>query len=314
MPKIAVYAGHGGSDPGAVSDDLREKDLNLALSNEVTRLLRQKGYEVINNRTTDIDRNITQDANLANSNNVDALVEIHQNSNSGVPGTGAETFYSIKDTGKGKSLAQAIQNQLAALGIRDRGIKTRTNSLGQDSLGIIRLTNAPAVLVETAFINNPEDMANFNVSKIAQAIARGIEQVFPISTSSGNPSVIKGIQQTLNNRYNTGLAIDGIVGPKTKQALVKGLQTELNRQYNAGLLVDGIFGNATASAVRNVRIWESGNIVYLIQAALYSKGYNALPDGIFGNQTDAAVRAFQRDSGLDVDGIAGRATQTALFR
>ncbi len=315
MPRIAVYAGHGGSDPGAVYGNLLEKNLNLALSNEVTKLLRQRGYEVINNRTTDTNRSITADANLANSSNVDAVVEIHQNSNIGTPSSGTETYYSIKDTGKGKALAKAINNQIVALGFRDRGIKTKTNLFGQDAFAIIRQSNAPTVLVETAFINNPQDMARFNVSQIAQAIAGGVEQVFPISSvPSPNISVIKNIQQTLNSLYNTGLVVDGIAGTRTKQALVKGVQTELNRQYNAGLTVDGVFGNATTAAIRNVKKGDRGNIVYLIQAALYIKGYASVPDGVFGSQTEAAVKAFQKNNGLTADGIAGGATQTALFK
>ncbi len=328
MPRIAVFAGHGGSDPGAVANGLQEKDLNLALSNEVSKILRQRGYEVVNNRTTDLNRSITADAYLANRNNVDAVVEIHQNSNFGTPGSGVEAFYSIKDTGKGKALAQAIVNNIAALGFPNRGIKTSTNAAGQDALGILRLTNGPTVLVETSFINSPEDMARFNVNQISTAIANGVSQVFPVSGApggGGTPSVppttptagdpvVRNIQSTLNQRYNAGLSVDGKAGAKTKQALVKGLQTELNRQFGANLTVDGSFGPATRAATKSFRRGNRGNIVYLIQAALYIKGYSTTPDGVFGPQTEAAVRSFQKNNGLSVDGVAGPQTQYALFR
>ncbi len=318
MPKIAVYAGHGGTDWGAVGNGLKEKDLNLALSNEVTNLLRQRGYEVINNRTIDVNRSITADASLANRSNVDAVVEIHQNSNPGPPSNGTETFYSVKDTGKGKALAKAINDRIVALGFADRGIKTRANMFGQDALGIIRLSNAPTVLVETAFINSPEDMARFDVNKIANAIVGGIVQEFPISTPSApsavGDAVVAKIQTTLNQRYNTGLTVDGIAGARTRKALVKGLQTELNRQFGANLAVDGVFGRATQAATRPVRKGARGNITYLIQAALYIKGYRLNPDGIFGDRTEAAIRDFQRNNGLTVDGVAGPITQSALFR
>ncbi len=317
MPKIAVFAGHGGSDFGAIGNGLREKDLNLALSNEVTKILRQNGYEVLNNRTTDVNRSITADANLANNEKVDAVVEIHQNSNSGIPGTGTEVLYSIKDTGKGKALAQAIVDKIAALGFKNRGIKTAINLLGQDTFAILRLSNAPTALVETAFINNPVDMELFDVNKISKAIAEGIMQIFPVSSTPSKPttgdSVVKSIQSTLNQRYSANLIIDGVAGAKTKQALVKGLQTELNRQYNANLKVDGAFRPSTASALKIVRKGARGSITYLIQAALYLKGYKVTPDGVFGDQTETAIREFQRDNGLTVDGIAGPATQTALF-
>jgi N-acetylmuramoyl-L-alanine amidase len=56
LARIAVYAGHGGSDSGAVANGLREKDFTLAISNAVTSILRGWGYTVINNRTTEGDR------------------------------------------------------------------------------------------------------------------------------------------------------------------------------------------------------------------------------------------------------------------
>jgi N-acetylmuramoyl-L-alanine amidase len=67
LSTIAVYAGHGGADPGAVNGNLREKDFTLAISNAVSAILRGWGYTVVNNRTTDVDRSITRDANLANA-------------------------------------------------------------------------------------------------------------------------------------------------------------------------------------------------------------------------------------------------------
>lgn len=215
MSKLAVYAGHGGRDFGATSSDgLREKDFTLAVSNRVTQLLRQAGYDVINNRTTDVDRSITADARRANAEGVDGVIEIHLNSNPGAPQTGTETYYSIKG-GRGKELADAINRQIVELGYVDRGIKTRTNSEGKDYFGIIRLTDAPAVLVETAFINNPDDMARFNVDEMARAIVNGIEEVFPPSTgeNSSEQGVVRIREGTWNVRAapNNGAPVVGYV-------------------------------------------------------------------------------------------------------
>ncbi|MCL2217926.1 MAG: N-acetylmuramoyl-L-alanine amidase, partial [Defluviitaleaceae bacterium] len=185
MARIAIYAGHGGSDPGAVGNGLREKDLTLAVSNQASNILRGWGYTVINNRTTDVDRSITRDANLANSSGVDALVEIHLNSNVGTPGTGTEAFVSIRDNGRARSIANAILQRISWLGFVNRGVKTQTNATGQDAFGILRLTNMPAVLLELAFINNPQDMARFNVGEMAWAVAAGIRDVIPVSGSGG---------------------------------------------------------------------------------------------------------------------------------
>ena len=264
MPRIAVYAGHGGSDPGAVANGLREKDLTLQVSNAVTAILRRWGYMVINNRTTDVDRSITRDANLANENRVDGLVEIHFNSNAGTPGTGAEVFYSVRDTGRGRELASAILRHIVALGFRDRGVKTQVNANGQDAFGILRLANMPAVLVECAFINNPNDMARLDVNTMAQAIADGIRDVFPISgggsgggESGGGMSTYPGtairvgdrgeavsqIQRCLNRvsqRHSAILQLteDGIFGPRTLAAVT-------TFQQIFGLNPDGVVGPLT---------------------------------------------------------------------
>ena len=314
---IAVFAGHGGSDYGAVANGIYEKNINLALSNETSRILRQRGYQVINNRTTDVNRDINADAALANRSNAEAVVDIHMNSNAGAPGTGVEAYYSITG-GRGKDLALALVNNIAALGFANRGIKTRLTPTGQDFFGIIRLTNAPAVLLETAFLNNPNDMARLDIGRVSQAIADAITQVFPLTAppppGPGDP-VIRQIQTMLNQRYGTGLVVDGIFGRATKAAMVMGLQTELNRQFGRNLVVDGIFGPLTRAATVNVRPGAAGNITFLIQAALFTRGYTSvIPDGVFGPATEAAVRAFQRDQGLMADGVAGPLTQDRLFR
>jgi len=259
MPKIAIYAGHGGSDPGAVENGRRESDLNLAVSNAATAILRNWGYQVINNRTTDVNRNITQDANTANENRVDALVEIHQNTNPGTPGTGSEAFISIRDAGRARQLGNAILRRLEAMGFANRGVKTMLNASGQDALGILRLTNMPAVLLECAFINNPADMARFDVNRIAMAVAEGVREVFPLTgggASGGLPPYpgtllrvgsrgesVRQVQRCLNNVSQRQPSIqhlveDGIFGPRTLDAV-----TTFQRIY--GLVTDGIVGPIT---------------------------------------------------------------------
>ncbi len=241
MTKIAVYAGHGGNDFGAVSNGLYEKDFNLEVLTYLTAELRRRGYEVINNRISDVNRNLSNDIRLANSENVDAVIEIHTNSNEGVPGSGTETFYSV--TGKGKELAEAINANLVALGFRDRGAKTWPNFFGYDYLGIIRYTNAPAVLVEMFFINNPNDVALYDPQKIANAIADAVQKLYPVINLKDDK--IAQIQRTLNERYGANLVVDGVYGRLTKRAILRGLQRELNTQFNRGLVVDGILGPKT---------------------------------------------------------------------
>jgi N-acetylmuramoyl-L-alanine amidase len=179
--KIAVFAGHGGSDMGAVANGLREKDFTLGLSNAITSILRGWGFEVVNNRTTDVIRSITNDARLANQEKVDALVEIHLDCNEGTPEEGAEAYVSIRDDGRAKNLAYSILRQLEKLGFKNRGVYTSVNAEGIDTFGILRLSHMPAVILEVAFLNNPQDMERIKNNNVAEAIARGIILDFPTS-------------------------------------------------------------------------------------------------------------------------------------
>ena len=60
----------------------------------------------------------------------------------------------------------------------------------------------------------------------------------------------------------------------------------------------------------------TGSAVKRLQNALINAGYKSIvrsADGIYGKWTYDAVRAYQRDHGLSVDGIAGRKTQNSLY-
>ena len=61
------------------------------------------------------------------------------------------------------------------------------------------------------------------------------------------------------------------------------------------------------------RLGDRGDAVVDIQRALVSNGYEITVDGDFGPATEAALRKFQRDHGMEVDGLAGPAVYRALL-
>lgn len=135
------------------------------------------------------------------------------------------------------------------------------------------------------------------------------------TTSTSGDETIKYIQNKLNARYNASLNVDGIFGPLTKKAMVKGLQIELNTQCGARLNIDGIFGSLTKSACPNVKQGMKGNITWLIQARLYTLGFNTNGvDGIYGSGTKNAVAKYQSSVNIASDGICGKNTFEKLFK
>ncbi|MGE7880170.1 peptidoglycan-binding protein [Peribacillus muralis] len=127
-------------------------------------------------------------------------------------------------------------------------------------------------------------------------------------------STIVSIQKTLNNRYNAGLVADGINGPKTQTALIKALQTELNKQFNKKLVVDGKWGAKTKAAIVTLEKGAKGNLTWILQAALYTEGYNpGSLDSILGKGTEAALEKFQKAKKITADKKAGKASFAELF-
>lgn len=172
--KVYVAAGHGGNDPGAVGNGMKEKDLTLSIAKHCQAYLKANGVTVRMSRTTDIDPGLNWRASDANKWGADLVVEIHINAGGG---DGIEVYHSIVG-GKGKTLAKNIENEVKEIGQNSRGLKTKKNADGQDYLGIIRMTNAPAVLVECAFIDTKKDIAIIDTpaeqKTFGEAIAKGI--------------------------------------------------------------------------------------------------------------------------------------------
>lgn len=174
MSKVYIAPGHGGADAGAVANGLKEKDLNLSIGKYCAEYLKANGVTVKMSRTKDVDPGINNRAKEANAWGADLVCEIHINAGGG---DGFEVYHSVLG-GKGKIMAKNIETEVKKIGQNSRGVKTKVNSQGTDYLGIIRLTNAPAVLVECAFIDNKKDISIIDTKPeqktMGEAIAKGI--------------------------------------------------------------------------------------------------------------------------------------------
>ena len=97
---VVVDSGHGGSDPGAVSGNLREKDFTLEAANYMTKRLQELGIPVVAIKTTDEDISRTERlrrANTAFNGNPNAiLISNHMNSGGGDNPSGKLTFFEKK--------------------------------------------------------------------------------------------------------------------------------------------------------------------------------------------------------------------------
>lgn len=195
--RIALDAGHGGSDPGAVYKDRREKDDTLDLTLAVGDILKKNGIDVYYTRTTDEYETPFKKATDANNSGANLFVSIHRNSSENPNQySGVETLV-YSDTGLKAEVARNINNQLEDAGFKNLGVDERKN------LVVLKRTKMPAVLVEVGFINNDKDNYLFDeeFDSIAQAIADGILESIP-SGSPGNTTSNKSNRTDNNNNSN----------------------------------------------------------------------------------------------------------------
>ncbi len=166
--KIAIDAGHGGRQPGAVGAvGLLEKDVNLAVALMLRDLLEGQGATVFMTRDRDMELTSTERALYANSTGAHLFVSIHANGAESPAANGTETYYAGNHADSSR-LATDIQRKMVKhLERRDRGVKTA-------SFTTIALASMPACLVELAFITNPEEELLLASNVFRQKAALGL--------------------------------------------------------------------------------------------------------------------------------------------
>lgn len=274
--KIYIAPGHENNDPGAVANGFKERELTLSIATACTEHLRASGQTVKQSRTTKSGPGLNARALQANAWGADLVCEIHINAGKG---DGAEVYHSIVG-GTSKDMAKNIEEALMDIGQNSRGIKTKKNAQGKDYLGIIRMTKAPAVLVECAFIDNKKDLAIIDTAAeqremgiaIAKGILKTIEQMNNKNGSQAKPETKKGYTGTLPTLPKRGYFANGASGGQ-----VKNLQRLLNWAVDAGLEVDGHVGPATIAAVKQ-----------------YQKKYGLAQDGLFGADCLAKAKPIKK--------------------
>lgn len=172
--KVFLGVGHGGSDPGAVANGVKEKDLNLSIALACKEMLARHGVTVKMSRAKDESDPLSEEIKECNAFAPDLAVDIHNNAGGG---DGAEVYHHYGG-GKGRVLAENILAEIVKVGQNSRGAKVRKNSQGKDYYGFIRETSCPAVIVECAFVDNASDLkilaTESDRHKMGVAIAKGI--------------------------------------------------------------------------------------------------------------------------------------------
>lgn len=229
---VFLSAGHGGEDPGALGNGLKEKDINLQIMLANKAVLERHGFKVVCSRTTDENDPVAHEVREANACKATIAVSHHINSATNVRADGSETYY-YTTSADGKRLAELCEKHTKALGQNSRGAKP------QSGLWFLKGTNMVAVLTESAFICNPNDINIVDTVKeqqlFGEAYAKAIIEYFghtykPVVTAptpSGKVEEVKvDYAKSFNKAYGktyTVTASDGLrmrAGANTSKAII----------------------------------------------------------------------------------------------
>lgn len=201
MSRVFIGVGHGGSDPGAVANGLRESDVNLVMGCMMKAELERHGVIVGISRIKDENDPLAEEIAEANAFKPDLAVECHNNAG------GGDGFEAYRQTNgyasKSLALAQAIEKHVKELGQNSRGVKTKLSGT-VDYFGWLRQLNCPAVLCEGAFLDNKTDVQIIDTipeqEAFGVAYAKGVLEYLgiewkPVQTEQEAANVMYGVMK-----------------------------------------------------------------------------------------------------------------------
>jgi N-acetylmuramoyl-L-alanine amidase len=230
--RVAIDAGHGGHDTGAVGPTgIKEKDVTLAVSQKLADKLRAQGLEVVLTRTDDHFVALEKRTAIANEAHADLFISVHCNASTIAKLHGVET-YSLNASGNQYAMRLAArenaysERSLSDLQFLLADLTTKANT--QDSRRLARTVNSsvveglrtqyeqirdlgpkealfyvllgtrmPAILVEGSFISNPTEEERLNdddfQEALAQSIAAGVERFVEDRSSLSKAPAVAGL-------------------------------------------------------------------------------------------------------------------------
>ena len=213
---IVIDPGHGGKDPGAMDNGVKEKDVNLAVGLELQRALTAKGYNVVMTRATDIYLKLQERTDIANNVKADLFVSIHVNA---LPNkksmTGFEIYIMALPTDKDAMNLAKVENReyVEGKGMDTENVDRRTEMLlrilgdlqqnnkisestdfaamlynagvrnglpmrrvAQAPFFVLRGAGMPAVLLEIGFVTNANESQLLTTPAYQQRIANAMSE------------------------------------------------------------------------------------------------------------------------------------------
>ena len=181
--KIYIDPGHGGNDPGAVGNGLKEKEIALDIAKRMAKVLEEyAGVDVKLSRTADITKSLAARTNEANAWNAAIFLSIHCNAFNGKVRGYEDFVYNRLTPNATARRYQAILHKAVTdrMNMPNRGKK-------QANFHVLRESQMPAILTENGFIDHPEDgelmkQADWR-KQVAKGHVAGLANIFHLNKS-----------------------------------------------------------------------------------------------------------------------------------
>jgi len=165
--KIAVDAGHGGSNVGAggITTNISEKKYTLLIAKELLKELEDEKATVYMTREKDTTLSMTERIDMIKAEEPNFLISIHLNSSAKDSVNGVSTYYRYIGF---KPLTQFVLNRMLELDLKEFG------NVGSFNFALSGPTDYPNCLVEVAFLSNKEDEKKILDPEFHKAVAKKI--------------------------------------------------------------------------------------------------------------------------------------------
>ncbi|MCG8533379.1 MAG: N-acetylmuramoyl-L-alanine amidase [Desulfovibrionales bacterium] len=209
---VMIDAGHGGKDPGASRNRIREKDYVLKTAKMLGKKLKAKGFNVVYTRATDVFIPLEERTAKANVQKVDLFISLHINANRKTRVNGIETYYlnlarsksarrvaarenaisekRISDLQfiltdlmlnskmqESKALAELVLKNMVST-VRARGWKSKSNGVRSAPFYVLMGAKMPSILVELGYCSNATEAKRLRsdryLDQLAEGIAKGV--------------------------------------------------------------------------------------------------------------------------------------------
>lgn len=205
---VVIDAGHGGKDPGAMGNGIRESEYTLALAKMLGQRLQKQGIKVLYTRETNKYLALDERTAFANSKKADIFISVHVNSSTSKHLNGVETYYldiarsdaaelvAARENGVQKTETNDLQFILSDLTrnvkrkeskelagfvqktmlqhVKKGGFNVKDNGVRSAPFFVLMGAKMPAVLVEVGYLSNSADVARLKNSKYMERVADGV--------------------------------------------------------------------------------------------------------------------------------------------